>query len=343
MSFAAFSDQQHIVQLLQRSLEKGRLAHGYLFTGSDPGVLEAMAQTLAKTLNCAQPPRRGGGMALDCCDHCLNCQRIGHENHPDVQWIRPESKSRAITIDQIRDLMQTINLKPMEADYKVMVIVAADRLNTQAANAFLKTLEEPPARSVLILLTGEPGRVLETVVSRCLRLNFSGEAGFRVAGQHLEWLKTFSELVKNQGKTLLDRYRWLGSLTAKLNALKSEIDTHLTQRSPLERYADADSKLRDKWETELAAAIEAEYRRQRTELIAGIQAWLRDVWVATQALPVDQLCLPGLAGATQAVAARINPEQAMENLGVIEDLQRILESNVQEALALEVSFLKLQL
>ena len=74
---------------------------------------------------------------------------------------------RIVTIDQVRDLIQTINLKPTEAEYKIAVITGADRMNPQAANAFLKTLEEPPARSIIILLTGSIEQVLETILSRC--------------------------------------------------------------------------------------------------------------------------------------------------------------------------------
>ena len=165
MAFSNFPDQQQGMQLLQRSLERGRLAHAYLFTGHDLSELEALAQTLAKTLICQQPVRGANAIAIDSCDQCVNCRKIQNGNHADVHWIRSESKSRIISVDQMRELMQDINLKPTEAEYKVAVIVAADRLNVQAANAFLKTLEEPPPKSILILLTTEPQRLLETILS----------------------------------------------------------------------------------------------------------------------------------------------------------------------------------
>src|SRR5213075_400591 len=98
--------------------------------------------------------------------------------------------SRVITIDQVRDLMHEIHLKPTEAEYKVAIISGADRLNVQAANAFLKTLEEPPARSVIILLTCAVEQVLETIVSRCLRLHFAGEAGARLDASAQEWIQS---------------------------------------------------------------------------------------------------------------------------------------------------------
>jgi DNA polymerase III subunit delta' len=344
MSFRDFPEQKQPVTLLQRSLERGRLAHGYLFSGHSLGELETLARTLAKTLNCQDPVRLvPGGPAVDCCDQCVNCRKIDAENHADVHWVRPESKSRVVTIDQMRDLMQEINLKPNEAEYKVAVIVAADRLNVQAANAFLKTLEEPPAKSILVLLTTEPQKILETILSRCLRLNFGGEGNKSLAAAQMEWLGAFSELAATEQKSLLGRYRLLGVLLKRLGELKEEIEKTLTARSPLERYDDVDSKLRDKWEEELSAAIEAEYRLQRSDVLALLQWWLRDVWLQTMSLGgAELLSFPELPTAAL-VAKRISSEQAMKNLQVLERMQRLLGSNVQEALALEVGLLELQL
>ena len=313
--------------------------------------LEAIAATLAKILNCLQPVRGKGGVAIDCCDHCVNCQKITNGNHADVHWVRPESKSRTVSIGQMRDLMHDINLKPTEAEYKVATIVAADRLNVQGANAFLKTLEEPPPRSVLILLTTEPQRLLETIISRCLRLNFSGDGPRPLAPAEMEWLTAFSEMASAEEKSLISRYRLMDVLLQKLNATKAAIEESLTAKSPLQRYDDVEKDLREKWEDELAAAIEAEYRRQRTDLLAIVQRWLRDVWLTSLATrnpqnttpgTGDLLNFPALPG-TPRIAKRIPAQDAVENLQIIESIQRLLHTNVQEALALEVGLLKLHL
>jgi DNA polymerase III delta' subunit len=341
--FSDFTEQTHVAQVLQRSLERDRLAHAYLFTGNAMGEMEGIARTLAKTLNCQSPPKRGpGGLAVDCCDKCDSCRRIDDANHPDVLWIRPESKSRIITIDQTRDLMQTMNLKPTMAQYKVGVIVGADRLNVAAANAFLKTLEEPPSKSILILLTTEPQRILETILSRCLRLNFAGE-GIHFEQSQVEWLAEFGNAAAAPVGGLLGRYRLLGLILKKLAAQKEQIETALTARSPLERYDDLESKMRDRLEDELTAAIEAEYRRQRTDLIAALHWWLRDVWLQTLVSGSDLLTFPSLASAARTVAERVNSADALVNLEVVDRLQRQLHTNVQEALALEVGLLKLKM
>jgi hypothetical protein len=390
MAFTDFPAQKQGVELLQRSLERGRLAHGYLFTGHQLEQLEGLARTLAKTLNCLHPVKRGG-VAIDCCDRCLSCQKIEHGNHADVFWVRPESKLRQIRIRQIsrrkdsppRVLLDAVNLKPTESQYKVAVIVAADRMNEEAANAFLKTLEEPPPRSVLILLTTEPERLLETILSRCLRLNFAGEGPEQLAPAQMEWLASFSEMAALGQKSLLGRYRLMDVLLRKLNAVKEGIEESLTARSPLEKYEDAEEQLRDKWEQELKAAVEAEYRRQRGDFLLALQWWLRDVWVLTQCRvqsleskvqspkskvedakhtieageggveridheqsssdPMEGLLVFPQMGGTKRVAQRISPKEAGENLRVMEQLQRWLSTNVQEALALEVGLLKLRL
>ena len=350
MAFGQFSKHTQGVQLLQRSLARGRLGHAYLFAGDRLEELESLALTLAKTLNCLNPAKTGGA-ATDCCDDCLNCRKIENDNHADVHWARPESKSRVITIDQTRELAREIQLKPTGAEFKVAIIAAADRLNVQAANAFLKTLEEPPPRSVLILLSTEPQRLLETILSRCLRLNFYGDGKLELNPSEREWLENFGALAAGEQKTLLGRYRLLDALLKKLGDIKSRVDESLSARSPLEKYDDVEKELRERWETELAAAIEAEYRRQRADALLLVQWWLRDVWLhalaesgkrkaQSEEQEVSLLSFPKIAGA-EAVAKRISPRQALENLQTLERTQRLLHTNVQEALALEVGMLKL--
>ena len=129
----------------------------------------------------------------------------------------------------------------------------------------------------------------------------------------------------------------------KLAEQRAAIEEALAARSPLERYDDLETEMREKLEDELAAAIEAEYRRQRADLIGALQWWLRDVWLHTLAAGAGLLSFPDLAGAAGEVARRISSAEALANLEEVDRLQRHLHSNVQEALALEVGLLKLKL
>ena len=280
-------------------------------------------------------------MATDCCDECLACRKIEHGNHADVHWARPESKSRVITIDQTRDLMREIQLKPTEAEFKVAIIVAADRLNVQAANAFLKTLEEPPPKSVLILLSTEPQRILETILSRCLRLNFSGDGKRELNPAEQEWLEHFGALAAGEQKTLLGRYRLLDVLLQKARR-----NPRARGRITLPRARR--SKNTTTWKRICATNGRTSWpppSRPNTAASAPTCSCSCNGGCATSgctplAAGKELLTFPEIAGA-ETVARRISPRQALENLQTLEQTQRLLHTNVQEALALEVGLLKL--
>ncbi len=330
-------------ELLQRSLDRGRLGHAYLFTGDSLDFLEGEAVSLASTLNCQEPPRRGAsGLALAFCGRCSTCRRIATRQHPDVGWIRPESKMRQIQADQTRALTQALSLKAHEAAHKIGILVAADRMNSSAANAFLKTLEEPPSGSILILLSTEPDRLLETVLSRCLRLSFGGEGG-ALNDTVLCWVASFSAAAAKETGGVLNRYRILAELANALATTRESLEKSLEEQSPLVRFPDAEPAQRERWETELNAAVESEYRRKRGELLSGIHWWLRDLWLVVHGLPSELLRFPEYLESTQRVAVRLHPAEAGQNLDAWESTQRILHTNVQEALALEVGLLKLRL
>ncbi len=161
--------QKKAVSLLQRSLDKGSLSHAYLFVGPAHVGKMKLAQNLAQALNCpaAEPP----------CGQCLVCHKIASARHADVQIIAlshsdaGEAGSRMeIGIEQIEQLQHSASLPPFEGRYKVFIIDGAEYLSQEAANCLLKTLEEPNARIVFILLTVNDRLLLPTVVSRCQRL-----------------------------------------------------------------------------------------------------------------------------------------------------------------------------
>ena len=171
---------------------------------------------------------------------------------------------------------------------------------------------------------------------------FAGDSA-RFSEADAAWVAGFGAEAAQGNRSLLGRYRLLGLLLKRLGELRETIEKDLTARSPLETYEDIDPKMRDKLEDELAAAIEAEYRRQRTDLVGALHWWLRDIWLQTTSSADHALSFPNLAETTRAVAKRVAIPDAMQNLEHIDRLQRQLHSNVQEALALEVGLLKLKL
>lgn len=343
MALSEFRDQHQGVELLQRSLSRGRLGHAYLFAGEKVEFLEGVARNLAKVINCANAGASADGLpASDSCDQCSPCRRIDSGAHPDVLWIRPESKSRVITIDQVREVLHVVSLKPTEARTKVAVLVDADRMNSQAANAFLKTLEEPPGNAALILLSTQPQNLLETILSRCLFLRFGGDER-RLTEPVQAWLQGFVQGLAGARAGLLARYEMLGEWLTELGALRTRVEEAMRGRSPLEQHDDVEPKLRERWESELKAAAESEYRRLRTDYLTGLQWFFRDIWLKSLGVGDAMLALPELAEVTQSLAARSPGRDASQNLALVARTQRLLETNLQEALVLEVMLLRLRI
>jgi DNA polymerase-3 subunit delta' len=352
MPLTDFPAQKDVITLLQRSMERGRLGHAYLFAGKDLAELEALGIILAQALNCQQPPQSAqDGTPLDACGQCVSCRKIDHANHPDVMVVRPESRLRHITIGQIvrrpksppRVLRDLINNKATEGRYKVALLVAADRLNMDAANSLLKTLEEPPERTVFFLVSTEPERLLDTIRSRCLRLTFAGDGQREFCAVELDWLSEFAAMAAEGKKDLFGRYRLLGILVERLGAVNKEIEAEVESASRVNDHEEMPPELRQQWENEDKAAVMAEYRYRRSGFLAALQGWLRDVWVQSLAISDERALFPNLLVEARTVAARLSPREAEENLRVMEHTQHTLHTNVSELLALETGLLKLKL
>jgi DNA polymerase-3 subunit delta' len=344
MAFADLPEEEAAVQIFQESLRRDRLAHAYLIASGNSDAAESFALQIAKTLNCEAPTGKvSDGLGTDSCGDCQRCRQIQAHQQADVTWIRPESKSRIITIAQTRSVLDKVHLKAHGAPFKVIIVVAAERMNIQAANAFLKTLEEPPAGSVLLLLTTDPHRLLDTILSRCLRITLSSKKSMTADVEGYNWLNQLCDRTLNGRRGAGTRYHILSEMLACLADKKVAIDEALSASSPLETHEDLEPSLRERYKQELLAAIEAEYRRQRSDLVSLLQWFLRDVWLQSLNASHSLLQFPDLANETQAIAARIPKPAALKNVNIADQLQRQLNTNVQEALAIEVALLKIAL
>ena len=145
------------VDLLQRAVASGRVAHAYLLTGPPKIGKRALALNFAQALNCLDQEKP--------CGQCVACQKIAHGTHPDVQVI--EGEGGTIKIEQMRALRREVALSPLEGRWKVYIIRQMEQATAEAANCLLKTLEEPPPHVVLMLTASEAEALLPTIVSRC--------------------------------------------------------------------------------------------------------------------------------------------------------------------------------
>ncbi|MEJ6952430.1 DNA polymerase III subunit gamma/tau [Natronospora cellulosivora (SeqCode)] len=156
--------QRHVVRTLKNALEHDRIAHAYLFAGPRGTGKTSTAKIYAQALNCAEGP------TMNPCGHCETCQKIQTGQSIDVIEIDAASNRG---IDEIRDLREKVKFYPSEGKYKVYIIDEVHMLTSGAFNALLKTLEEPPANVVFILATTEPHKVIDTILSRCQRFDFT--------------------------------------------------------------------------------------------------------------------------------------------------------------------------
>ncbi len=153
------------VRQMKLAVERGTVPHALLITGPESIGKETLALTIAQAMLCTAAPSEARP-----CGECSACHRVDSGNHPDLLLVRPEEKGRGVKIDQIRELQRALNLTPNESRYKIGVITDFERATNSAANALLKTLEEPPAYAHLILLTTSSDLLLPTIVSRSQQL-----------------------------------------------------------------------------------------------------------------------------------------------------------------------------
>ena len=164
MRFSELLGQEKAKTALRQALAQEKLPHAYLFTGIQGIGKTSMARALATRLNCQKPTPE------DSCGHCPPCRQMARGNFPDFIEIRPDGAY--IKIGQIRELNRKLNFAPVSGTFRLSVLIQAEKMTAEAANSFLKTLEEPPPGNVLVLNATEPRDLLPTIISRCQKISF---------------------------------------------------------------------------------------------------------------------------------------------------------------------------
>lgn len=321
----------HALSLLTRAQQLGRMAHGYLISGPREAGLEAFA---ARVIGLISP--------------------AGHRDLDD--WaqegaviLRPQSKSRRISVGDdgsevgtIRYLERMIHRTTAPGGYKIGVIVDAERMTPQAQNAFLKTLEEPPARTLLLLLSTHPEQLLTTILSRVIQIPLLPPAGVRHFDEHEEKLLAVLQQLStrsggNIGSALGLKTDFQAVLDEMYDVIKEEQEGEFEKEQ--DHYAQTtDGTWLKQREEEVTAQIEARYLQRRDAMMDLLLAWMGDV--ARQQVGANNLDLPQYRHATKKLAEQWQPEETSKRLRALRQLEQHLHTNVNEGLALEVAFIQ---
>jgi DNA polymerase-3 subunit delta' len=349
--------QRDVASFLRTAASAQRVSHAYLFVGP-PG---SGKKTAALSLACALMCDDGG------CGACGQCARVRRGAHPDVHVVDPEG-AVGYMVEQVRDLVHDISLSPVEGPWKVYVITAADVLNESSANAFLKTLEEPPFGSVIVLLAHAYDAVPATIASRCQIVRFrrippseaiallrestaasaeDAAAALAAAGGVMTRARDFLESSSRRAArdTILRALKDL-SVMDELDVLDAARELLVAVRAPVEEarevLAAEAADHADYLDAKATRSLEERQRRQLTareregiaEVLNVAESWLRDCLVISQGLP-DLVANSDAADAMEEVGAVITPVAASRGLDSVNVARRRISYNVSPQLAIE--------
>jgi DNA polymerase-3 subunit delta' len=306
-------------EFLSRAHAQGRLAHAYLLTGPRGSGKRALAANLASLVTESE---------------------AGLE-HPDVHTAEPESKSRRLRIEQTRALESELQMRSLMGKRKVAIIFEADRMTAEAANAFLKTLEEPPNHSLLLLTSDQPERLPETILSRCITVPLSRERAEELTAAQRELLEGMEGLFRERERGIPAVYR----LVRRFAALLQQARERITEENDIELKGEeahyrqtTESDWLDEREEYYKALTESRYVRERSLLGETLIAWWADVLRQQQG--AAGLDLPDYTAQTGQLARTLSTHEALKRLAALEEMRENLGRNIKEDLAIEAGFLR---
>lgn len=304
---------------IRSSITADRLAQAYLVIGSPQGDALHFTEQILLSLYC-----ENDGSA---CGTCRTCRLAARRAHPDVQWIEPQKKSRRIAIEQIRNLEEYVYQTSFSGGWKVGILIDADRIGVEAANAFLKTLEEPPPRCLFLLLARNAHALPATVVSRCQRVVLSSE----VDALPEEWREPLLNMLCDvTGQSPTSRTALSSRIESLLkvihDAAEEEVAEGLTEES------------REESKDTITARVEARYKMYRATVLQMILLWQRDVLLHVCDAPPKALHFQDRVEDTARQAGGLDYRVAMQRVHAAGRIESLLESNLPEAAVLRTAF-----
>ncbi|MBL8168843.1 MAG: DNA polymerase III subunit delta' [Acidobacteria bacterium] len=329
MSFAKLIGNERNKQILQRLLSRGRIASTLIFAGPDGVGKRQFALTFAKAANCLHAP--ANGFATDSCDECAVCQRIDADAHGDVTTLRPDGQY--IKIAQTRHLAEEVYTRPREGRQRFFIIDEAERLREEAANSLLKTLEEPPPTSTLILLTARPDALLQTIRSRAQRISFTA-----LTIPEMETFLTVNYPRPKPDTQLIARVT--GGRIGQATAIDLSVyrQARRTLIELLELLAGGQNRVRLLKAAEFLGKKEREEFEQELDLLTTL---LRDLLLLASGQTPDAIVNIDAADRLQPLAAKIGLPRVLAWSEKFHELRHNLRININRQIALEAALLSL--
>ncbi|MFW5648044.1 MAG: DNA polymerase III subunit delta' [Candidatus Alkaliphilus sp. MAG34] len=323
IDFKEIVGQERIMEKLKRDLESNQIAHAYLFEGERGLGKKDMALKLASALVCHSKDRKP-------CNKCNSCIKAKSGNHPDIKIIEKEG---TIIIDEIRGLINEIQLRPHESKRKVCIICDADKMNIYAQNALLKTLEEPPLYATLILLTTKGDSLLPTVISRCQII--------KLQPVNLEIIEHY--LVENRGIDG-DQARMLAAFSGGVVGRAVELLDNPEFHYRREEIIKICNKLLtfDLFDILEQIKFFEEQKPYIEEILDLMISWYRDIFIYNETKNIRFTTNIDKREEIEFQAAKIDLAKTRDIIFIIEETKNNLGSNVQFHLNIEVMLLNIQ-
>jgi DNA polymerase III subunit delta' len=334
--FSNLIGNDEVKESLRRLLAGGRVPGSLLFTGEEGIGKKLFALELAKALNCRNR------VGLEACDECSSCRRISNSTfppftsaddnrdrmiwseHADVAMVRPYKE--IIRVKPMRELEREANFRPFEGTARVFIVEDADYMNEQAANALLKTLEEPPATSHLILTTTNPTALPATIRSRCQVTRFA-----LIAASEIEEF-----LIKQENLPVADAELLARTSRGSIGrALSADIDDYRDRREAMLAILRSLTLTGDRAQLlrsaeDLAAAKD---RADYEQSLDVLEALIRDAWALALERPADSIVNSDRLKDLERIASELHSESAASWLSTIEELRGALEVNINRRIA----------
>ncbi|MBU2055880.1 MAG: DNA polymerase III subunit delta' [Proteobacteria bacterium] len=321
MTFGEIYGHERPIAILKSAMGKNRIAHAYLFYGMEGVGKRTTAAVFAQALNCdaKDPP----------CDACLSCRKAKRNNHIDIITVRAEGQF--IKIGAVKELQEQIKFRPYEGLRRVFILPEADRMNAPAANALLKTLEEPSAGNILLLTTSRPHALPMTILSRCQHFRFTPLSRQEVARflREKEGLDAAAaEVLAASSGGSIGRAREMNR--EDYLVLRNGILEHLAEdgpADPLKRLAFA-----GRFGTE---------REEVVERLRILRSCYRDALVLRETEEEERLLFRDRAGTIRVIAGRLPGRELLANIAAVEAAISAIERNANKSLTLEALMVKL--